>query len=76
MKPKAKSKATPSPILCNPIHVALPNTASEKMTAIVNLSQAVVELARAINSVNVQVSITNNVVTNTVGPAISVKTQP
>lgn len=59
-----------------PINVAIPNTTQEKMTAIVNLSEAVKELAKTLNGVNVQVTMSNNVVSNIgTGPGISIHTE-
>lgn len=56
-----------------PVHVALPNTVKEKMEAISNLSYAIVELSRAINSVNVNVSVSGCTISGA-ETAISVKT--
>jgi hypothetical protein len=52
----AASDPTPTD---GPTKIVLPNTVDEKMEAIVNCSKALVELSKAINSVNVQVSISH-----------------
>ena len=57
-----------------PVQIAVPNTIKEKMQAIVNLSEAVRQLAVAINSVNTQISVTGctfNVPENSVGLSIA-----
>lgn len=63
---------TPQPA----INVAIPNTTEKKMEAISRLSEAMVELAKALNSTNVQCSIMNNSVTtvpNSVGINVTTK---
>ena len=56
---------TKVPISNPPVNVALPNTTESKMQAISNLSIAVLELSKALNSVNVLVSVCNNVISGT-----------
>ena len=67
-----KTKTVKPPTVNNPINVAIPSTTSEKMEAILHLSMAVKELAKALNSINVTVAISNNTVTSANGPGISI----
>lgn len=46
------------------INVALPNTTSEKMQAIVNVSKAILEISRAINGINTNITISNNTISS------------
>lgn len=46
------------------IPVTLPNTVKEKMECIVKLSSAIEMVAKTLNSVNVEVNITNSSITN------------
>jgi hypothetical protein len=57
-----------------PINVALPNTIESKMEAIVNLSEAIKELAYVLNSVNVNVTVANNVITTKDATGINIET--
>ncbi len=68
MKPKPRLAA---PTL-NPINLVIPNTTKEKMEAIVNLSQAVLELSKALNSVNLKATIQNNIIQTGGGVGINV----
>ena len=61
----------PSPA---PINLVVPNTIPEKMAAIVNLSQAVLELSKAIASTNVHAHISNNTI-SAVHTGISISTR-
>lgn len=54
------------------INVALPNTTQEKMEAIVNVSKAILELSRAINGVNTNITISNNIISST-STGVSIK---
>lgn len=58
MKKKTEEKKV-SETVSNPIIVSMPNTIPDKMMAVTNLSIAIVELSKAINSINVNVSISN-----------------
>jgi hypothetical protein len=57
-----------------PINVALPNTIESKMEAIINVSEAIKELAYALNSVNVNVTVANNVITTKDATGINIET--
>lgn len=58
-----------------PIVVSIPNTSKEKMSAIVTLSEAIKNLAIALNSVQVITNITNcNFNSISEGSAISIVT--
>ena len=46
------------------IAVAIPNTSEEKMKAIVNLSEAIVALAKALSSINTEINISNCTINN------------
>ncbi len=46
------------------INVAMPNTTKEKMQAICSLASAVQSLARALNSIHTDVTISNNTISN------------
>lgn len=48
-----------------PLVVALPSTTELKMQAILKVSDAVLEVAKALNGVNVRVEIAGCVITNT-----------
>lgn len=61
MKRTTKIKGNTVSQTSGPINVALPNTSQEKMAAIVNLSQAILVLSRAIDGVNTQVTIEGNI---------------
>lgn len=58
------------------INVAIPNTTREKMSAIVELSQAVHQLAVALNGVNVAVHITDNWIECNDGTGINIGFEP
>lgn len=55
-------KSTKQPIQSPPIVVAIPSTTESKMRAIVALCQAVSDLARTLNSTNVDVAIKDCVI--------------
>jgi len=60
-----KKKGRPKKVKSDPpIVVAIPSTTKEKMTAIVNVSQAILELTKAINGTNVDVTIKNAHINN------------
>ena len=60
----------------NAVNVAIPNTTELKLKAILDVSAAVRDVARALNSVNVQVTIANNVITGTgIGSGISINAE-
>jgi uncharacterized protein YoxC len=44
------------------VNVAVPNTIEEKMKAIQTVADALFELSKAINGVNIQANINNNVI--------------
>lgn len=44
------------------VNVAVPNTIEEKMKAIQTVADALYELSKAINGVNIQANINNNVI--------------
>lgn len=46
------------------VNVAIPNTIKEKMQAIQTVANALLELSKAINGVNIQANINNNVISN------------
>jgi len=50
-------------IMNEPINIALPNTAKEKMAAIVALSQAIRNVSQALVSVQVDITVSNNTIT-------------
>jgi endonuclease IV len=56
-----------------PVIVAIPNTSVQKMDAIVNISQAILVLAKALNSTNVECTISNCHIESS-GVGISIKT--
>ena len=59
-----------------PVNVAIPTTIPEKMKAIVNLSQSILELSRAINSTNVYVNVGHNKIITPNGEiGINIKTE-
>lgn len=45
-----------------PVNLVVPNTVESKMEAIVNLSLAILEVSKALNSVNVHATISNNTI--------------
>lgn len=53
-----------------PVNLVVPNVIEEKMKAICNVAKAVEQVALALNSVNVQATISNNIISN-VGQGIS-----
>lgn len=57
------------------INVAIPNTSKEKMEAIAKLSDAILTLAHALNSVNVQCAVSNNTITGSSGAGIHISTE-
>jgi hypothetical protein len=56
-----------------PIIVQNDSVTPEKMRAIVNLSQAILEMAKALNDVNSSVTISNCTINSRGGTAIEVK---
>lgn len=50
----------------DPINVAIPNTAVEKMAAIVAISHAIENVSKALISVQIAVNIENNTITGAV----------
>jgi hypothetical protein len=56
----------------SPINVVVPNTIEQKMDAIVYISKAILETAKALNSVHLEAYISNNVINTTGGTAISI----
>ncbi len=50
--------------LSPPVVVSIPSTKAEKMEAIVNLSRAVCELSKALNSTHVVVNLSNMEINN------------
>ena len=56
----------------SPVNVAIPNTTELKMKAILDVAAAVKEVALALNSVNVQVTISDNIISNAKGDAIHI----
>ena len=61
MKKKMSKAVAPN---TGPVHVALPNTTAEKMTAIAELSRAVRALAEALGGVNTNVKISDCVISS------------
>jgi hypothetical protein len=59
MKKQIRSKIKPVPV-GPPINVALPNTTTLKMEAILVVARAIENLTKAITSTNVHVSVANN----------------
>ncbi len=47
-----------------PVNVAIPNTSKEKMQAIVALCNAIEDMARTLNSTNVEVKVSNNTISS------------
>lgn len=58
-----KKPTTPTPNI-GPVTLVVPNTTEKKMEAIVALSGAVLELSRALNSTNVQATISHCVISS------------
>jgi len=49
--------------MSKPINVAIPNTSTEKMEAIAAVSRAIENLSKALISVQVEVTVSNNTIT-------------
>jgi len=64
---KKQNKVISEPIVINA------SVTSEKMEAIVNLSQAMLQLSQALNGVHTNVSITNCEINNAAESGISIK---
>lgn len=63
---------------CPPLHVAVPNTTTEKLRTISLLAQANLELAKALNpsGPDVQVTISGCTISNSQGAGITIYPQP
>ena len=60
-----------------PINVAIPNTSTEKMKAILALSHAVENISKALISVQIDVQISNNSISGAeTGISVSVEEKP
>lgn len=69
--PAKKSSATKAPetvvhanLSREPVNIAIPSTTKEKMAAISSLSIAVMEISKALNSTQVNVVVSHNVIGN------------
>ncbi len=60
--PSAKKQKIEPPVYHPPINLVVPNTTEEKMEAIVNLSQAILALSKALESSHLQATITGNII--------------
>jgi len=61
-KSKKQHSITDNAVSHNPVNLVVPNTTQEKMAAMVNLSQAILELSKALGSVHLQATISNNII--------------